>query len=158
MIAVSIRKDCDIKKFTFPQPRPLKTTLYGLLSKEVPDKYYISQKMYKYLTSTSFRQDADTIQKGDICKCLRAGSGCIPCVIDEKGVRKITPIEAWLLTGFDKSDCEKAMGVTSDTQLYKQAGNSIVVDVLMLILQNIFLSKNSPMVLSAWLDSILLGR
>ena len=32
--------------------------------------------------------------------------------------------------GFDDEDFEKAKQVNSDTQLYKQAGNSIVVDVL----------------------------
>lgn len=32
--------------------------------------------------------------------------------------------------GFDDEDFEKAQKVNSDTQLYKQAGNSIVVDVL----------------------------
>jgi len=153
---MSIRKDCDKNSFAFPKPVPLQNTLYNILEKDVPDKYFISQKMYEYLTTASFRQDADTIQKGDICKCLRAGSGCIPCVIDERGVRKITPIEAWLLMGFDKNDCEKAMQVVSDTQLYKQAGNSIVVNILELILKNLIpTEKPSRRDLSEWLDSIL---
>lgn len=46
-------------------------------------------------------------------------------------IRKLTPLECWRLMGFDDEDFQKAKdsGV-SDTQLYKQAGNSIVVDVL----------------------------
>lgn len=32
--------------------------------------------------------------------------------------------------GFDDTDFEKAEAVNSNTQLYKQAGNSIVVDVI----------------------------
>ena len=45
-------------------------------------------------------------------------------------IRKLTPKECWRLMGFDDEDFEKAQKVNSDTQLYKQAGNSIVVDVL----------------------------
>ena len=45
-------------------------------------------------------------------------------------IRKLTPKECWRLMGFDDTDFEKAEGVNSNTQLYKQAGNSIVVDVL----------------------------
>lgn len=45
-------------------------------------------------------------------------------------IRKLTPKECWRLMGFDDSDFEKAEAVNSNTQLYKQAGNSIVVDVL----------------------------
>lgn len=46
------------------------------------------------------------------------------------GVRKLTPKEYWRLMGFSDSDYEKAQSVCSDTQLYKQAGNSICVNVL----------------------------
>ena len=45
-------------------------------------------------------------------------------------IRKLTPKECWRLMGFDDSDFEKAEKVNSNTQLYKQAGNSIVVNVL----------------------------
>ena len=45
-------------------------------------------------------------------------------------IRKLTPKECFRLMGFDDEDFEKAAKVNSNTQLYKQAGNSIVVDVL----------------------------
>ena len=45
-------------------------------------------------------------------------------------IRKLTPKECWRLMGFDDEDFEKAKKVNSNTQLYKQAGNSIVVNVL----------------------------
>lgn len=48
-------------------------------------------------------------------------------------VRKLTPKECWRLMGFSDDDYEKAAEVNSKTQLYKQAGNSIVKDVLMAI-------------------------
>ena len=45
-------------------------------------------------------------------------------------IRKLTPKECWRLMGFTDEDFEKAKQVNSDSQLYKQAGNSIVVNVL----------------------------
>lgn len=45
-------------------------------------------------------------------------------------IRKITPKEAFRLMGFDDESFFRAEKVCSNTQLYKQAGNSIVVDVL----------------------------
>lgn len=62
-------------------------------------------------------------------------------VIDEKEkIRKLTPLECWRLMGFDDDDFNKAKAVpTSDTQLYKQAGNSIVVNVLENIFKELFI-------------------
>lgn len=48
----------------------------------------------------------------------------------EVRIRKLTPKECWRLMGFTDEDFEKAQKVNSDSQLYKQAGNSIVVQVL----------------------------
>ena len=58
--------------------------------------------------------------------------------VDNYRIRKLTPKECWRLMGFDDSDFEKAEKVNSNTQLYKQAGNSIVVNVLEGILKNLF--------------------
>lgn len=48
-------------------------------------------------------------------------------------IRKLTPRECWRLMGFTDTDFEAAEKVNSNTQLYKQAGNSIVKNVLMAI-------------------------
>lgn len=56
-------------------------------------------------------------------------------------IRKLTPKECWRLMGFDDEDYEKAAQVNSNTQLYKQAGNSIVVNVLEAILRNLLLDE-----------------
>ena len=53
-------------------------------------------------------------------------------------IRKLTPKECFRLMGFDDEDYEKAAQVNSNSQLYKQAGNSIVVDVLVAIILNLF--------------------
>ena len=49
---------------------------------------------------------------------------------DDLRIRKLTPKETWRLMGFSDDDFHKAEAVNSNSQLYKQAGNSIVVDVL----------------------------
>lgn len=65
-------------------------------------------------------------------------------------VRKLTPKECWRLMGFDDIDFEKAQVINSDTQLYKQAGNSIVVNVIEAILGNLLTREKSR-----WLDELL---
>jgi DNA (cytosine-5)-methyltransferase 1 len=55
-------------------------------------------------------------------------------------IRKLTPLECFRLMGFSDEDFNAARNVpTSDTQLYKQAGNSIVVNVLESLLHNLFI-------------------
>ena len=56
---------------------------------------------------------------------------------NEERIRKITSKECWRLMGFDDEDFDKASKVCSDAQLFKQAGNSIVVDVLVAIFKNL---------------------
>lgn len=54
-------------------------------------------------------------------------------------IRKLTPLETWRLMAFSDSDFKKAKtSGMSDTQLYKQAGNSIVVTVLEAIFTQMF--------------------
>lgn len=74
--------------------------------------------------------------------CNRAG-GYTSVLIKQKApdyrIRKLTPKECWRLMGFNDSDFEKAVDAgVSNSQLYKQAGNSIVVDVLYYIFKNLF--------------------
>ena len=57
-------------------------------------------------------------------------------------IRKLTPKECWRLMGFDDADLEKAQASgVSNAQLYKQAGNSIVVDVLVAIFEELLLGR-----------------
>ena len=52
------------------------------------------------------------------------------CIATQYRIRKLTPRECWRLMDFSDEDFEKAEEVNSNTQLYKQAGNSIVTDCL----------------------------
>ena len=45
-------------------------------------------------------------------------------------IRKLTPKECWRLQGFSDAQYEKAAAVNSNSQLYKQAGNAVTVNVV----------------------------
>lgn len=83
-------------------------------------------------------QEHCAVKKDGICPTLPGamgmGGGQIPVHNYGYRIRKLTPKETWRLMGFDDEDVEKAKteGI-SNSQLYKQAGNSIVVNVLMAI-------------------------
>lgn len=70
---------------------------------------------------------------------------CEPCALTKDTafrIRKLTPKEYWRLMGFSDEDFDKAKAAgISNSQLYKQAGNSIVVPVLQGIFKNLFKDK-----------------
>ena len=83
------------------------------------------------------------------CDCLGVVVPCLPGfgaggggkemkVLEGLRIRKLTPKECWRLMGFADEDFHKAEAVNSNTQLYKQAGNSIVVNCIEEILINLF--------------------
>jgi len=114
------------------------------LPKEIPQKYFLSKKVAKYVTSPgtkNFYSRPQTDLKiarpilATVHKMHRAGVDNY--IVNGKKIRKLTPRECLRLMGFD--DGFKI--VVSDTQMYKQAGNSIVVDVLMHLLKGIDIRK-----------------
>ena len=60
-------------------------------------------------------------------------------LFDGYRIRKLTPRECWRLMTFNDFEFDRASEVNTDTQLYKQAGNSIVVDVLVKIFKNLLI-------------------
>lgn len=58
-------------------------------------------------------------------------------VTNKLQIRKLTPKECWRLMGFEDVDYEKAAQVVSSNNLYKQAGNSIIVNVLYYIFKQL---------------------
>ena len=63
--------------------------------------------------------------------------------LPEYRIRKLTPKECWRLMGCSDEDFDKAEQVNSNSQLYKQAGNAIVVDVLEAIFNQLFLKRRN---------------
>ena len=96
------------------------------------------------------------IENGKICPTLTTES--IPNVLEKfiyeidgetylVRIRKLTPRECWRLMGFTDEDYDKAASVVSNTQLYKQAGNSIVKQVLMAIFSQMIVPQDKKAML-----------
>ena len=113
---------------------------------KVESKYYLSEKVEKYVLSEGTKS-FKTRPKTDLeiarpllqsmHKMHRAG---VDNYVTNNGkIRKLTPRECLRLMGF--RDSFKI--VVSDTQAYRQAGNSIVVDVLIALLKSIDITKIS---------------
>jgi DNA (cytosine-5)-methyltransferase 1 len=83
---------------------------------------------------------------GNITPTLTAeGSQQIYYNEDEWRIRKLTPKECWRLMGYTDEDFEKAKGSgVSNSQLYKQAGNAIVKQVLMAIFSQMNIKGVKP--------------
>lgn len=104
------------------------------------EKYYLSEKVRKYVLSTGtknfYSKPATDLEVArplltTMHKMHRAGVDNY--VTTDGRLRKLTPRECLRLMGF--SDSFKI--VVSDTSMYQQAGNSIVVDVLIHIMEQI---------------------
>ena len=66
------------------------------------------------------------------------GGNRMPKITEQYRIRKLTPRECWRLMGVRDYQFDKLHDI-SNSQLYKMAGNSIVVDVLMGIFKNMFM-------------------
>ena len=87
--------------------------------------------------SSRMKYQRGNVQKESIQTLTTSGGNDRGVVLNNLRIRKLTPREVWRLMGFDDEDFEKAEKVNSNTQLYKQAGNSIVVNVLMAIFKEL---------------------
>lgn len=113
----------------------------------VEEKYYLSEKVRNYVLAggtktfkTSTKTDLEVARPllQTMHKMHRAGVDNY--VTHNKGrIRKLTPRECLRLMGFP----DDFKQVVSDTQMYRQAGNSIVVDVLVAILKQLDITKYS---------------
>lgn len=89
-----------------------------------------------YLINPNGRTRRGRVQKDSI-QTLTCGDNK-GVVADDLRIRKLTPLECWRLMGINDEDFYKAQKVNSNSQLYKQAGNAIVVDVLAAIFMQLF--------------------
>lgn len=146
---------CDYY-YDFPNKIPLTLRLKDMLEKEVDEKYYLSDSMLDYIVSKDDKykvnENSLVINRNIACTIntrvgnTRADASDFICEDLPEDfnlklikpilfrIRKLTPKECWRLMGFSDSDVDKAIGIgMSNAQLYRQAGNSIVVNVLMAI-------------------------
>lgn len=144
----------DNHNFKWPEPFKLEKKLADILEEEVDDKYYLSDKAVEKLDINS---NNDNIKVHSLyprsSKTGKGGSGplskadgttyCIDtgnaqAIEYNKKIRRLTPLECLRLQGFPDEfyfKC-KEEGL-SDTQLYKQAGNSMTSDVMKYLIKEI---------------------
>lgn len=95
----------------------------------------------KYFNPYNKKKISD-ISPTQTTQCGSTTSSATITINQQNGIyRYLTPKECWRLMGFDDEDYEKASLVCPLSQLYKQAGNSIVVNVLEAILNNLLNQK-----------------
>ena len=90
--------------------------------------------------SPSNHEASRIVDKNGLAPTIKENHGTINAVNDLR-IRKLTPLECWRLMAFDDEAFYKASQVNSNAQLYKQAGNSIVVKVLERILENLLITE-----------------
>lgn len=109
---------------------------HGVAIKEATTKGY---DMAYPGDSVNFSVPNSTTRRGRVGKGIAntLDTGCQQGVLtDEFRIRRLTPLECWRLQGFPDEAFEKAAAVNSDSQLYKQAGNSVTINVIQAIAEN----------------------
>ncbi len=71
-------------------------------------------------------------KRGRVGKGLSQTLTCQPQGVMERygRIRRLTPRECFRLQGFDEDQIDRVLAVVSDSQAYKQAGNSVTVNVV----------------------------
>ena len=148
-------------KYEFPKEIDLNICIKDILDNNVPCKYYLNKDRVDKLLftkKTSIKYDKRAIIQVTnpvhsqqrvysplgISPTISAGNnggGKEPCklLLSDNIIRKITPKEAFRLMGMNDNDILKIQNCNiSDTQQYKMAGNSIVINVLEGIFKELF--------------------
>jgi DNA (cytosine-5)-methyltransferase 1 len=150
LFVVGIREDIALKKnFEFPKARILKSKVSDFYESKIPAKYYLGQKGFEFVTNPKYKNRAQVNQ--DIMMCQKANqqfnwngdfvfekydkkihnkeimeTAYLSTYDSQKGViRKLTPRECLRLMGFE----DDFKIIVPDVQIYRQAGNSIVVNI-----------------------------
>jgi DNA (cytosine-5)-methyltransferase 1 len=119
-----------------------------MFEKNIPDKYY-----YKNTSAIWSKLEENVINKNTIyqyrrvyvrenksCECptltanMGSGGHNVPLILDDKGIRKLTPRECFNFQGFPASYVLPGM---ADSHLYKLSGNAVSVPVVKLIAERL---------------------
>jgi len=159
LFVIGIRNDIDANPFKFPDEIELTTTVKDYLDEEVDSKYYLGQKGFEFVTNPKYKNRAQI--NSNIMQCQKANQqfnwngefvfepydlvknrqdvierAYVSTYNGIKGVcRKLTPMECVKLMGFSKKF--KFPNDMNDKDKYRQAGNSIVVNIFERILPNL---------------------
>jgi DNA (cytosine-5)-methyltransferase 1 len=154
-IYIVCMKSKDIyDEFSLDFPKIPKAPISSLLESVVPEKYYYTDKsttwdlvkrsVIKKDTVYQYRRVYVRENKSDECPTLTANMGSgghnVPLILDDKGIRKLTPRECFNFQGFPST---YILPNLSDANLYKLAGNAVSLPVVELIAQRLLNLINS---------------
>ena len=146
------------KEFIFPEPQKRTIKIKDILEPDnkIPANMYMNDRPFIFKDNIT-ESDNGLIQVGNLemagnesIKRVYSPDGVCPTLttmtgghrqpkiyLGEKGVRKLTPKECWKIMGFSDEVYSKVEGRLSNTQLYKQAGNAVSVNVVKRVASNI---------------------
>jgi len=145
---VGLRSKEAFDRFTLDFPDVPKRPVAEFLERDVPAKYYygpasnawdlLRGHIVKQNTLYQFRRVYVRENKSHECPTLTANMGTgghnVPLILDDRGIRKLTPRECFRFQGFPDSYQLPAL---SDSHLYKLAGNAVSVPVVRLIAERL---------------------
>lgn len=156
---VGFRSKKAFDKFDFPEPIALTNPLHKYIdfqSKNIDKKYFYNEvknptffhKLEEKITSQKaiyqWRRQYVRKNKSGVVPTLTANMGTgghnVPLILSDRGIRKLTPRETFNIQGFPPNF--KFPSDISDGQLYKQAGNSVVIPVIERIADHIWSTFN----------------
>jgi DNA (cytosine-5)-methyltransferase 1 len=133
----------NYSKFEFPKPITLTKTIHDFLDKNKQDDVFYYKKDHPYYHKLSnVMISKDTVyqwrrvyareNKSNLCPTLTANMGAgghnVPLIIDEFGIRKLTPKECFAFQGYP---IEKyILPPIANSKLYMQAGNSVTTSLV----------------------------
>ncbi len=143
---VGFRNEFDDNSVDFQWPKKIKLgkSIRDVLeSSKVDDKYYYKKSCHFYKELKAGMKSRDTVyqwrrvylreNKSNVCPTLTANMGTgghnVPLILDDYGIRKLTPRECARLQGF-KESYKIPHEKVCNSQLYKQFGNSVSVPVI----------------------------
>lgn len=144
---IGIRDDSD-NNFSFPKEMELKKKLKDVIEHKVDEKYFLSEKMIDFFIKNSIKMKEKGNSFNFKIRNVDSYASTITTMagnrmddnflLSDNKIRKLTPKECFRLMDFPDTFVDNAMEIgVSDTQIYKQAGNSICVGVLSEIIKKL---------------------
>jgi DNA (cytosine-5)-methyltransferase 1 len=138
-------------KFNFDFPEIDLNPVMQYLEKDIPEKYYynnstviydeLKKNVTKHISTNTiyqYRRYYVRENKNNVCPTLTANMGGgghnVPIILDDKGIRKLTPRECFNLQGFP---IDYILPEISTNKLYSLAGNAVSIPVVFLIANKI---------------------
>lgn len=156
---VGFRDEEALNNFVWPDRIDLTRTIDDILDRNErqDDKYYYTATSQYYNMLQAAMNRTDTVyqlrrvyvreNQSNVCPTLTANMGTgghnVPLILDDWGIRKLTPKEALRFQGFPVDDDYHIPEGMANSHLYKQAGNAVSVPVIRRIAENFIASYDA---------------